>query len=93
MDTKLPNSYMKWSIVNAIICFCCTASNLNSLKYSFKTENDIEKGDFIQAKKHSKLAFKFNLITNIYILIGFFVCILIYILKDIILNYFIIKML
>ena len=41
--------------------------NLIAFKYSFKTQSDNKAGNFIEAKRHSKLAKKFNLITTVFL--------------------------
>ena len=89
-----PNTYLIWSLLNISLCFCSFFSLLFSIKalnYSFKTQYDLESGQHDKARLHSKLAFKFNLITNIFCIFGLFTLVLIFIFSDKILNYFIFK--
>lgn len=89
-----PKSYLLWSILNISLCFCSFYSLLFSIKaitYSFKTQNDLQIDDLIKARQHSKLAFKFNVITNLFCLFGFIFLVFLFIFSDKILNYFIAK--
>jgi len=67
---KLSKTYLKWSIANLILSLFTIISlgfNLIAFKYSFKTHSDNKTGNFIEAKRHSKLAKKYNLITTVFL--------------------------
>jgi len=71
---KTSQTHLNWSIINLVcsifnpfsICF-----NIFSFKYSFKAKNSNQSGQFNNAKRFSKLARNFNLISTFLNLIGF----------------------
>ncbi len=92
--SKRPKSYMAWSLVNNLLCFCSIYSmffSVKALNYSFKVEHDIETANLPDARKHSKLAFKFNLISNVIFLLTLILFILVFVFSEIAFNYFLNK--
>lgn len=94
INTQKPKSYLAWSLVNTSLCiFSCFSLlfSVRALDYSFRTQHDLNCSNFDKARLHSKLAFKFNLIANLFCLCGLFILVLLFIFSDKILNYFIFK--
>ena len=67
-------TFFKWSIVNlffSLFSLIGLSFNLIALKYSFKTQSDNKAGDFRNAKQHSKLARKCNIITTVLVCVTY----------------------
>ena len=89
-----PKSYMAWSLINNLLCCCSICSlfySVKALNNSFKVEHDIETANLPNARKHSKLAFKFNLISNVVFLLTLILLILVFVFSEIAFNYFLKK--
>lgn len=68
-----PNTHLKWSLLNLICSLFCLYGlffSMFALNNSFKTQNDIESGNLRKARRHSKMAKKFNIIITALCLTG-----------------------
>ena len=75
-------TFFKWSIVNlffSLFSFIGLGFNVIALKYSFKTQSDNKAGDFRNAKHHSKLAKKFNVITTVLVCITYLLTVILFV--------------
>lgn len=73
-SSKISKTYLNWSILNLILSIFCPFSlcfNIVSFKYSFKVKHSNQINHFKNAKRYSKLAKNFNIITTSLNLIGF----------------------
>lgn len=74
-DTRkqAPKTYLRWSIVNlvcSIFCVCGLFFSMAAFSNSFKTQDDLSVGNLVKARRHSKMAKKFNVIVTALCFIG-----------------------